>query len=309
MQAMTNPEGAAGQPVRQPSELAPVRDWRRETLRQLVRSRSAMLSLIVLALVALVALFAPLLAPHDPARVNVLITLKPPMWLPEGDPKYILGTDGLGRDVLSQLIFGARVSLLVGFTVVAFGGTLGTLLGLVAGYYGGLLDDVIMRVADIQLAFPFILLAITFLAALGPGLENLILVLAIGSWMNYARVMRSQVLSLREKEFIEASHALGISDARILFRHLLPNAITPIIVIASFSVASTIIAEASLSFLGLGVRPSTPTWGAMLANGREYITDAWWLVVTPGIAIMLTVLSINILGDWLRDRLDPRLRI
>lgn len=309
MQAMTNPEGAAGQPVRQPSELAPVRDWRRETLRQLVRSRSAMLSLIVLALVALVALFAPLLAPHDPARVNVLITLKPPMWLPEGDPKYILGTDGLGRDVLSQLIFGARVSLLVGFTVVAFGGTLGTMLGLVAGYYGGLLDDVIMRVADIQLAFPFILLAITFLAALGPGLENLILVLAIGSWMNYARVMRSQVLSLREKEFIEASHALGISDARILFRHLLPNAITPIIVIASFSVASTIIAEASLSFLGLGVRPSTPTWGAMLANGREYITDAWWLVVTPGIAIMLTVLSINILGDWLRDRLDPRLRI
>jgi peptide/nickel transport system permease protein len=306
---MTNPESAAPPAARLPSDMAPARDWRRDMLRHLGRSRAALLSLIFLGLLGLVAIFAPLIAPLDPSRVNILTTLKPPMWVEGGDPKFILGTDSLGRDVLSQLIYGARVSLLVGITVVAAGGTLGTLLGLVAGYYGGLLDDVIMRVADIQLAFPFILLAITFLAALGAGLENLILVLAVGSWMNYARVMRSQVLSLREKEFIEASHALGISDARILFRHLLPNAITPIIVIASFSVASTIIAEASLSFLGLGVRPSTPTWGAMLANGREYITDAWWLVVTPGVAIMLTVLSINILGDWLRDRLDPRLRV
>jgi peptide/nickel transport system permease protein len=309
MQVMTNSEGAAGQAVRRMPETAPARDWRRETLRHLGRSRAALLSLAFLALISLVALAAPLLAPHDPSRVNMLAPLKPPMWLEEGDPRFLLGTDSLGRDVLSQLIFGARVSLLVGLTVVAIGGTLGTVLGLVAGYYGGLLDDVIMRLADIQLAFPFILMAITFLAVLGPGLENLILVLAVGSWMNYARVMRSQVLSLREKEFVEASHALGIGDTRILFRHLLPNAITPIIVIASFSVASTIIAEASLSFLGLGVKPSTPTWGAMLANGREYITDAWWLVVTPGVAIMLTVLSINILGDWLRDRLDPRLRI
>lgn len=285
------------------------RDWRKETLQHLLRSRAAMLSLLFLTFIALVAIFAPLLAPLDPSRINVMVTLKPPMWVDGGDPKYIFGTDSLGRDVLSQLIYGSRVSLMVGLTVVAIGGALGTLLGLLAGYYGGLLDDVIMRMADIQLAFPFILLAITFLAALGPGLENLILVLAIGSWMNYARVMRSQVLSLREKEFIEASRALGIRDARIIFRHLMPNAITPIIVIASFSVASTIISEASLSFLGLGVRPSTPTWGAMLANGREYITDAWWLVVAPGVTIMLTVLSINILGDWLRDRLDPRLRV
>jgi peptide/nickel transport system permease protein len=285
------------------------RDWRKETLRHLLRSRAALLSLCFLVFIALVAIFAPQLAPLDPSRINVMVTLKPPMWFEGGDPKFIFGTDSLGRDVLSQLIFGSRVSLLVGLTVVAIGGALGTLLGLLAGYYGGLLDDVIMRLADIQLAFPFILLAITFLAALGPGLNNLILVLAVGSWMNYARVMRSQVLSLREKEFIEASRALGISDLRILFNHLLPNAVTPIIVIASFSVASTIISEASLSFLGLGVKPSTPTWGAMLANGREYITDAWWLVVAPGVTIMLTVLSINILGDWLRDRLDPRLRV
>jgi peptide/nickel transport system permease protein len=285
------------------------RDWRKETLRHLLRSRAALLSLCFLVFIALVAIFAPVLAPLDPSRVNVMVTLKPPMWVEGGDAKFLLGTDSLGRDVLSQLIFGSRVSLMVGLTVVAIGGALGTILGLLAGYYGGLLDDVIMRVADIQLAFPFILLAITFLAALGPGLNNLILVLAIGSWMNYARVMRSQVLSLREKEFIEASRALGIRDLRILFAHLLPNAVTPIIVIASFSVASTIISEASLSFLGLGVKPSTPTWGAMLANGREYITDAWWLVVVPGVTIMLTVLSINILGDWLRDRLDPRLRV
>lgn len=307
MSAMTNTEGAAA--GRLPADTKPARDWRRDLLRSLGRSRAAMASLIFLFALTLMALFAPALAPLDPSRVNILATLKPPMWLEGGDPKYVLGTDGLGRDVLSQLIFGARVSLLVGVTVVAVGGLLGTVLGLIGGYYGGLVDDVIMRLADIQLAFPFILLAITFLAVLGPGLENLILVLAVGSWMNYARVMRSQVLSLREKEFIEASRALGIGDGRILFRHLLPNAITPIIVIASFSVASTIISEASLSFLGLGVRPDTPTWGAMLANGREYITDAWWLVVIPGLAIMLTVLAINILGDWLRDRLDPRLRI
>lgn len=287
----------------------PERRWYVELPIQLLRSRAALASVLVLLLLVALALLAPRIAPHNPTRVNVLKTLKPPVWLEGSDPQYLLGTDSLGRDVLSQLLYGARVSLLVGITVVAAGGTLGTLLGLVAGYYGGYVDDVIMRLADIQLAFPFILLAITFLAVLGPGLENVILVLAVGSWMSYARVMRGQVMSLREKEFVEAARTVGVRTPTILFRHLLPNAFAPIIVIASFSVASTIISEASLSFLGLGVRPSTPTWGAMLANGREYITDAWWLVVFPGLAIMLTVLSINVLGDWLRDRLDPRLRI
>lgn len=287
----------------------PERRWYVELPIQLLRSRAALASVLVLLLLVALALLAPRIAPHNPTRVNVLKTLKPPVWLEGSDPKYLLGTDSLGRDVLSQLLYGARVSLLVGITVVAAGGTIGTLLGLVAGYYGGYVDDVIMRLADIQLAFPFILLAITFLAVLGPGLENVILVLAVGSWMSYARVMRGQVMSLREKEFVEAARTVGVRTPTILFRHLLPNAFAPIIVIASFSVASTIISEASLSFLGLGVRPSTPTWGAMLANGREYITDAWWLVVFPGLAIMLTVLSINVLGDWLRDRLDPRLRI
>lgn len=285
------------------------RNWKIELLRSLFRSKAALFSLVILLGMVAIAVFAPLLAPLDPTRVNVLKTLKPPFWMDGADPKYMLGTDGLGRDVLSQLLYGARVSLIVGFTVVIAGGTLGTILGLLAGYYGGWIDDVIMRLADIQLAFPFILLAITFLSVLGPGLENLIVVLAIGSWMSYARVMRGSVISLREKEFVEAARTVGTRNSAIIFRHLLPNAFAPIIIIASFSVASTIISEASLSFLGLGVRPNTPTWGAMLANGREYITDAWWLVVFPGIAIMLTVLAINVLGDWLRDRLDPRLRV
>jgi len=304
----TRPSIAAPETVLLP-ERQPQRRWYVALPIQLLRSKAALASVLILLLLVALALLAPRLAPHNPTRVNVLKTLKPPVWLEGSDPKYLLGTDSLGRDVLSQLLYGARVSLLVGVTVVAAGGTLGTLLGLVSGYYGGFVDDVIMRAADIQLAFPFILLAITFLAVLGPGLENLILVLAVGSWMSYARVMRGQVMALREKEFVEAARTVGVRTPTILFRHLLPNAFAPIIVIASFSVASTIISEASLSFLGLGVRPSTPTWGAMLANGREYITDAWWLVVFPGLAIMLTVLAINVLGDWLRDRLDPRLRI
>ena len=285
------------------------RNWQMDTLRSLVRSKAALVSLTILLVLIGIAIAAPVIAPANPSRVNILATLKPPMWMEGGSAKNVLGTDGLGRDVLSQLLYGTRVSLLVGVVVVLAGGTLGTVLGLLAGYYGGVVDDVIMRLADIQLAFPFILLAITFLSVLGPGLENVIVVLVIGSWMSYARVMRGQIISLREKEFVESARAVGVRNTQIIFRHLLPNALAPIIVIASFSVASTIISEASLSFLGLGVKPSTPTWGAMLASGREYITDAWWLVVIPGIAIMITVLSVNLLGDWLRDRLDPRLRI
>jgi peptide/nickel transport system permease protein len=285
------------------------RSWKTDLLLGLWRSKAAMASILFLVVLVAIALAASLFAPHDPSRINMLTTLKPPMWMEGSDPTYPLGTDSLGRDVLSQLIFGSRVSLLVGLTVVAAGGTLGTVLGLISGFYGGLIDDIIMRWADIQLAFPFILMAIAFLSVLGPGLKNLIVVLAIGSWMTYARIVRGQVISLREKEFVEAARAIGVRSGTIIFRHILPNAIQPVIIIASFAIASTIISEASLSFLGLGVKPSTPTWGAMLSNGREYITDAWWLVTFPGIAIMLAVLSINVLGDWLRDHLDPRLRL
>ncbi len=272
------------------------------------RSKAAVIALLILAAIVLMAIFAPAITWQDPSRVDVLKKNQPPVFM-GGDAAYPLGTDSLGRDVWARLAFGARISLIVGLAVVALGGTLGTLLGLLAGYYGGALDDVIMRLADIQLAFPFILLAITFLAVLGPGLGNLIVVLGISSWVTYARVVRGQVFSVREKEFVEAAHAVGQRNGVILVRHILPNVVAPVIVIGSFAVASTIIAEASLSYLGLGVPPTTPTWGGMVYDGREYIREAWWLVLFPGIAIMLTVLSINVLGDWLRDYLDPRLRL
>jgi len=212
------------------------------------------------------------------------------------------------RFLMSRLAYGARVSLLVGISAVAVSGVVGVSLGLVAGYYGGLTDDVIMRLADFELAFPFILLAIAILAVLGPGLSKVILTLGLTGWAQYCRLSRAQVLGLRETEFVEAARTIGASTARILLRHIIPNALAPVIVIASFSVASVIIAEASLSFLGLGIPVSVPSWGGMLSEGRAYIERAWWLVTFPGLALMLTVLSINVLGDALRDILDPRLR-
>ncbi len=227
----------------------------------------------------------------------------------QGRTPFLLGTDGLGRDVLSRLIYGARISLLVGFIAVCIGGTLGTTLGLVAGYFGGKIDDIIMRFADIQLAFPFILLAIMFLVVLGPGLVNLVLVLGIGQWVTYARIARAQTIAQREREYVEAAHALGARTASIIFQTILPNILAPLTVIASFNVASVILSEASLSFLGLGVPPTVPTWGGMLNESRDQlIAGRWWLAVFPGAAIALTVLSFNIMGDWLRDFLDPRLK-
>lgn len=196
---------------------------------------------------------------------------------------------------------------MVGIVSVFISGTLGITLGLLVGYFGGWFDDILMRVADVQLAFPFILLMLAVLAVIGPGLGNLIMVLGITGWVTYARVVRGQVFSLREKEFVEAARSIGAGSARIIFKHIMPNVLGPVIVIASFAVASTIIAEASLSFLGLGVKPTTPTWGMMLSEGREYVRTAWWLTTLPGLAIAFTVLGINLLGDWLRDVLDPRM--
>ena len=223
--------------------------------------------------------------------------------------KYLIGSDALGRDGLSRLIYGAQVSLLVGFAAVFIGGIIGTLLGVLAGYYGRLTDDIIMRLADIQLAFPFILLAILFLIVLGEGLINLILVLGVGQWVTYARIARAQTISQKEKEYVEAAKALGVSNFSIMFSSILPNIFAPLIVIASFNVASVILAEAALSFLGLGVPPQIPTWGAMLAESRDHIfAKRWWLPFFPGMAILITVLAFNIVGDWLRDYLDPRLK-
>jgi peptide/nickel transport system permease protein len=272
------------------------------------RPRLALAAAAVLGLVCVTAAAAPWLAPHDPAGQVLERRLLPPAWQAKGDWAFPLGADHLGRDILSRLVYGSRVSLLVGITAVAISGILGVTLGLLAGYYGGRLDHLIMRLVDVQLAFPFILLAITVVAVLGAGLRNVIIVLGVAGWTVYARVVRGQVLALKEKEFVAAARALGVPNRLIIPRHLLPNVITPVIIVGTFAVATNIITEASLSFLGLGVEPSIPTWGSMLADGRAYIGRAWWLTTLPGLAILLTVLSINLLGDWLRDRLDPRLR-
>ena len=263
-------------------------------------------SLLVLGLVAAAAIFAPLLAPANPITNDLLERLSPPMWSAGGSAAHPLGTDTLGRDVLSRLVYGARVSLVVGFVAVIVSGAAGVLLGVLGGFYGGWLDDVLMRAGDVQLAFPVLLLGVAMLSVLGPGLGNLVLVLALSGWITYARIVRGETLSLRQREFVEAARALGALDGRLIWRHVLPNVWAPIAVVATFSVARTIIAEASLSFLGLGVPAPTPSWGAMLDEGRNYITTGWWLALFPGTAILIVVLVINLIGDWLRDVLDPR---
>jgi peptide/nickel transport system permease protein len=287
--------------------------WRyglNRALKSLWRAKWPLLAITILLLVTIAAFFGPLLAPQDPNRQNIIARLQPPLTPNRnGQVEHLLGTDGLGRDILSRLIYGARISLMVGLTAVVIGGTLGTLLGMIAGYFGGRIDDVIMRITDIQLAFPFILLAIMFLVVLGPGVLNLILILGIGQWDTYARIARGQTISQREKEYVEAARALGARPMSILIKTILPNILAPLIVIASFNIASVILSEAALSFLGLGVPPTIPTWGGMLAESRDQLlAGRWWLAIFPGVAIMGTALSFNILGDWLRDFLDPRLR-
>lgn len=273
------------------------------------KNKVAAIGMFLLLIFALSAAFAPIVAPHDPLQQDLVRRLTPPSWQAGGRTDNLLGTDALGRDILSRMIYGVRTSLLIAVAAVSLSGAMGTLLGLWSGYYRGRLDDVIMRVADIQLAFPFVLLAISIVAVLGPSIPNLIMVLAITSWVIYARVVRGEVLALREREFVEASRASGCTDRHILFVEILPNILTPVIVIATFEVAKMIIWEASMSFLGLGVPPPTPSWGTMIADGRGYLSTSWWLSTFPGIAIMITVLAANLTGDWLRTLLDPRLKL
>jgi peptide/nickel transport system permease protein len=271
------------------------------------RHGPAVLGLAIVLGSVVAAVLAPALAPDDPVRNDLLTRLTPPAWLEGGSWRHPLGTDTLGRDVVSRLLYGARVSLVVGFSAVVLAGVLGVVLGLAAGYYGGRLDDVLMRLGDVQLAFPALVLAIAVLAVLGAGLLNVVLVLGVTGWVTYARIARAETLSLRHREFVESARALGARDATILWRHVLPNVLPPLVVVATFSVARTIIAEASLSFLGLGIPPPAPSWGAMLDEGRNYLTTGWWLALFPGLAILGVVLGINVVGDWLRDVLDPRL--
>jgi peptide/nickel transport system permease protein len=260
-------------------------------------------SAAALGLIVLAAVLAERIAPFGPNEQDITQRLRPPAW-----GAHLLGTDEVGRDILSRLIYGARVSLLVGVIAVGLSCPLGVLVGLVAGYAGRRIDDTLMRITDIQLAIPTILLAIAVVAVLGPGLGNVILTLAVTGWTLYARLVRGETLAVKGREFVQAARANGAGDARIMARHVLPNVFSPVIVVAVFAVANMIVLEATLSFLGLGVEPSVVTWGRMLNGGRLYLSTAWWLTAFPGLAIFVTVLAVNLLGDHLRDWLDPRLR-
>ena len=269
----------------------------------------AVFGLSVLFVIGGAAVFAPQLAPWDPARQMLMKRLRPPMWQERGLREHPLGTDHLGRDILSRVLHGGRISLGVGLTAVTLSALIGVTLGLLAGFFGGRADALIMRVVDVFLAIPYILLAMGVVFALGPSLLNVILVMAVTRWVQFARIVRADVLSIREREFVAGARARGNRALRLLLRHVLPNALTPIIVVATLELAFMIIYESALSFLGLGVQPPTPTWGWMLSDGRNYVATAWWLATFPGLAIMLTVLAVNLLGDWLRDTLDPRLKV
>ena len=286
----------------------PAREWV-ALVRRLARRRTALFGAIVVALVIATALVAPWLSPFDPVAQDIGHRLQPPGWRDAAGVLHPIGTDHLGRDLLARVIFGAQPALLVASAAVLISGVLGMVAGLLGGYFGGRVDDVLMRLADVQLAFPFILLAIAVIGVLGPSLPTIIVVIGVSSWVVYARVVRGAVLTLREREFVQAARALGGGDARIVVRHILPNAFAPWLVVATLDMARVIVIESALSFLGLGVQPPAPTWGGMLADGRVYITTAWWLATFPGLAILVTVLGINLFGDGLRDTLDPRLKV
>jgi peptide/nickel transport system permease protein len=262
----------------------------------------------VLVIVVILGVFGPFIEPHNPTKINLAHTLVPPVFSHGGSWKYILGTDQLGRDVLSRLIGGARISLLVGLIVVVISGVVGLAVGVVAGYFGGRLDVLLMRITDAALAFPVLLLALVMVPVFGASARNVIVILAVAGWANYARVVRSEVASLRTTEFVSMSRVMGGRSFWIMRRHLLPNVVGSMLVLATLQLGLAIIAEGSLSFLGLGVPPPTPDWGGMMADGRNVLVSAWWVAVFPGVGLCLTVLASNLLGDWLRAYGDPTAR-
>jgi len=263
---------------------------------------------ILVFLLVIPGIFAEWIAPHDPIKGSLALRLKPPMWEKGGSITYPLGTDKVGRDVLSRIIYGARVSLRVSIEAIVVSGFIGTALGLISGYFGGKVDALIMRLVDISLGLPIILVALVFVAALGPSLTTVIALITILLWARYARQVRGETLSIKERDFIARARVAGASHFRIMFRYLLPNVVNTLIVLATLQVGFVIIFESSLSFLGAGIPRPTPAWGLMVADGRELIVTAWWISMFPGLAIMLTVLSFNLVGDWLRDHLDPKLK-
>jgi len=292
-------------PQRDPWYMAPLRLLR--GIFQVRRFPGVPMAILVFLLV-IPGLFAEWIAPHDPIKGSLALRLKPPMWEKGGSITYPLGTDKVGRDVLSRIIYGARVSLRVSIEGIIVSGFIGTALGLISGYFGGRVDALIMRLVDISLGLPIILVALVFVAALGPSFATVIAVITILLWARYARQVRGEVLSIKERDVIARARVAGASHFRIMFRYLLPNVVNTLIVLATLQVGFVIIFESSLSFLGAGIPRPTPAWGLMVADGRELIVTAWWISMFPGIAIMLTVLSFNLVGDWLRDHLDPKLK-
>lgn len=277
----------------------------------LISSPGGLLGAFIIIVVIIMAVFAPWISPYNPSEFSMRDRLKPPSLTPtqEGKTPHYLGTDSLGRDLLSRVIYGARISLLLGMISSLLGGLIGGSLGMLAGYYGGRVDSTISLLINIQLAFPFTLLAIFIISIFGGGLEKLIIVLAWATWVNYARIVRGQVIAVKAREYVEAAYSMGAKPLRVMLRHILPNSVSPLTVVATFTIASVILQESSLSFLGLGVPPETPTWGSILSDGRAYLQNAWWIATLPGVALLITVLGANLLGDWLRDYLDPRLRM
>ena len=270
--------------------------------------RAPVIPLAIIGLIVFTATFAPLLTPYSTTKPSLEERLTPPVWDAEGSWDHPLGTDALGRDMATRLMFGGRVSMLVAILTLILGGGIGTAIGLFAGFYGGRLDSVLMRIADSTLAFPIILFAILLVVTLGASMANVVIAIALVLWARYARVIRGEVLALRERDFIARARVAGCSDLRILLVHLFPNTANTLLVLLTLQVGWVIIVEASLSFLGAGIPPPTPAWGAMVADGREYVDTAWWVSAFPGVAIMLTVIAFNLVGDWLRDALDPKLR-
>jgi len=280
----------------------------RDMLVALSHSPAGMAGAFIILVVIVCAIAAPWIAPHDPKQHELRSRFQAPMWAEGGDARYILGTDQLGRGILTRIIYGSRISVLVGISSVAISGTVGMILGLLSGYYGGLVDILLMRIADAFLGIPFIIMVIAVAGLVGGGLLTVIVILGLTGWVAYSRVVRSKTLSVREQEYVLAARALGRRKAWILLRHVAPNVLDSVIVLATLEIARIILAESTLSFLGLGVQPPTVTWGLMLADGRDHVGSAWWMTTFPGLAITITVLGVVLLGDWLRDVLDPRLR-
>ena len=283
--------------------VAPLAWARWGNLRRLPIIQSTIITLFIV-----MAIFGPVIAPHDPLETHLRDRLQPPAWQSGGQFTNLLGTDQLGRDILSRIIVGARASFIVAIVAMAFGSVMGSFIGMVSGYYGGRVETFIMRAADATIAFPLILLALLLSTVLGPGITSVVLAASLVLWARFARLIRSEVLSVKERDYIRLARIAGASNLRIMVVHILPNVINSVVVLLTLQLGFVIILEATLSFLGAGVPPPTPTWGQMVATGREYITTAWWMSFFPGAAIAMVVLSFNLTGDWLRDHIDPKLR-